>query len=746
MFSKTKKTILSVRGERSGHGPRTFRTVISPGVITLGVAFLLGATYCVGNGGPGNSGDPGSSDPNCDQGIDMTAGGPGQLPTPIFPNGTSDVQPVEDVDQDNGLISLLYPGLDTTTDEFYPDLPCDPSIGGDPPPTVPAPTADETEAEDFLADYEDNYGKTLVTNLTLNPLPAVGQIPNLPPNTGCTITTTQMSFIKGAPPTQVTTNVECDDPGFLQSGQPFEGRDIIYVHGLAFEHLTARISALANGYDHGSLRNWPADSSEFLNASTYYRNFAEDYWAPHIQEHLFDPVNPANPNGGWQWTSSDSSPVYIPKSNRYLIVAWSSNQTLEYAMHAFLDQVQRAIAYNTNVITPPTSPMSPSFTGSPAMVRPFCSNGCIVITHSTAGLIVPAALSLANTGFYGTGGQQIVNKIRVHVSLAGAQSGSRLATVALAAANAVSVAMAVPSLICQALNDLLNLPNATAFPLAFVNNSILRDLIPAVSQGVWGPVVEASPVKTVAIPGSHPTGTYVATGMLLPGLDDGVVTMNSACGNPLNVQPGLLAPSGFIPTSQIKAFNMGLPFPRAAKLWYNAHNRLALTPVGYLAGPCTPYLDATGMVMPVLLSMSGSPLYDSRKRYNNHFSFVQSGAEHSYNGSNGGSGNSSNPFPSTQSAPAGNIREYRTYIGVASQEETSAVTNAAIYQQFADGSYLVHPSFGYQTREIVRGRKIAFKIFGNWVSRWIWKRTYHVLDKWEHKQSANFAYEFVSRH
>lgn len=47
-----------------------------------------------------------------------------------------------DVDEDRGPLSTLYPGLDTTTDAFYP-LPCDPSIGGTLPPEVDDPPSQQ---------------------------------------------------------------------------------------------------------------------------------------------------------------------------------------------------------------------------------------------------------------------------------------------------------------------------------------------------------------------------------------------------------------------------------------------------------------------------------------------------------------------------------------------------------------------------------------------------------------------------
>ncbi len=612
------------------------------------------------------------------------------------------------------------------------------------------PTQDEIDGDDFLGDFEDNTGKTLVKSLNLNPLPAVGQIAALPLNTGCSITTVEPALAKGAPPTTTTTNVECDDERFLQSGQPFEGRDVIYVHGLALGHLKNWMGNYSPAH-----QLWPGGSSEYLNAGGYFRTYAEEYWDLHIRENLFDPLDHASPSAGWQWKPGDTAPVYSSKNNRYMIVAWSSNQTLEYGQHAFLTQVQLAIASNTNVVTPPTSPMHPNYAGPVRMTRPFCSNGCVVISHSTGGLVVPSALSLASTGFFGQGGQQIVNRIRLHVALEGAISGSRLATVAVAAGTAFVAATLVPNLICQVLDDWWDVTGSCGLNTGFVVNSILRDLMPLVAQGVWGQWVDTSPVPTVTVAGGHPHGNYAMgiTKPLLPGLDDGVVSMNSSCGNPNPVLPGFIAPSGVVVTSLIKSFDMGVVFTRGAKYWFSHRNLKAPAPGGnYLGGACIPYVTATGMILPVFSTLPGSD-FDVRKRYGNHYSMLQSAADHSYD-----PGDSANPWSSSPTwapnypwfnpgsqGPAWTGRHYLTFLGASNREESSAVTNAQIYQQYGDGTYLVHPSFGNLTHEIVRGRRIRFKLFNVQKTVWIWKRTYHLLEKWLDKQNSHYVYEFVGR-
>jgi hypothetical protein len=637
----------------------------------------------------------------------------------VIPDGATDIEAEAYVEEDRGLLSSLYPGSDTTTDAFYP-LPCDPSIGGSLPPDVP-PSPDELHADDLLANFEATTGKDIALKLKANPLPPPSPIQSLS-EANCFLIAASRN------------PVPCSSEVFLSHDQPFEGRDIVYVHGLSFSQLTDRLKNPLPT-THPSGKQWPQDASEFLDAGKYYRNYAEAYWQDHIHENLFDPAHPSNPIAGWQWTASDSAPRYFPKANRFMIVAWSSNQTLEYAQHAFLTQLYLAITANKNVVTPPTYPSN--------WQRPFCSNGCIVISHSTGALIASSALALARTGFYGPGGLQLSNKVSAHVSFDGAISGSRLATIAVAIGLASTPGILGSNLLCSIYDQLLGVSNSCNANTAFVANSILRDLIPIVSQTVWGPFVDSSPAPTVTVAGGHPLGNYGGTTKpFLPGLDDGVVSMNSSCGNPNLVLPGVLVPSGFAVANPVKAFdfseNAGR-LARGAKNWLSHKNLKALPPLpSYLAGACTPYVSPTGLVMPALIAFRNTP-WDARKRYRNHFSFIQGSIDHGYD-----PGDSANDWPSASGQGANVTRAYKFFL-TDNNEESSAVTDPAIYQKIdANGTYLVQPSFA-RIHEIVRGRRIRFRLFGKRHTIWIWKRTYHLLDKWEVKQSSHYVYEFVGR-
>jgi hypothetical protein len=217
--------------------------------------------------------------------------------------------------------------------------------------------------------------------------------------------------------------------------------------------------------------------------------------------------------------------------------------------------------------------------------------------------------------------------------------------------------------------------------------------------------------------------------------------MNSACGNPLPVIPFLLAASGAVVTNPIRAFDMGIPIVRAVENNISQRDIKALPPaLLYMAGACTPWRSPTGMVMPLSNAESGT-IWDTRRRYPNHFSYIQGSMDHSHDGGS----DTSNPWPSASGQSASVDRRYREFFGTTVDEETSAITDSAIYAMASDTTYLVKPAFAGEMREFVRGRKISFKLLGKKHTWWIWKRTYHLLNHYPSKASAHYVYEFVAR-
>lgn len=654
----------------------------------------------------------------------------------VFPVGATDIEASVLVEEARGPISALYPDLDTTTDGFYSDLPCDPSIGGT-LPTMPSPSQDEIDAEAFLNSVIpgiiEKYPPDPVTDLRLMENFAVA---------GCSLVSLHAAGR--------WEEARCTDPAFLHSDQPFEGRDIIFVHGLELQDLKDKIgNPLGSaGWIHPANAVWPQDSSEFLGANGYFRVSAEHYWNNHLREHLFDPDSPANANAGWQFSAADLAPRYRPKANRYLLISWSSNQSLEYAQHTLLYQIMLAMRDGRNVVTPPTYP-------GKSESRPFCANGCIIVSHSTGSLIINTAMSRARSGHYGPGAEQVQRGVLAHVAFDGATSGSRLAEIGIAVALQGTQAVNGASLLCTIADQLFAVAGSCQAPdMSFVPTSILYDLLPRVSQQVWGPVSNGSPVPTVTFAGATPRGNQAGglTKVFLPGVDDGVETMNSACGNPNPVFPGQYGSAGVNPPSGMRVASLALAFEfsedpgvlaRSVRNFMSQRNHLTpgigVSDPRYLAGTCAPNLSPTGMVMLVEDAFGGTQR-DARARFANHYSFIMSLGEHSYDGG----GDPVNPWPSSISAPPGALRQYWPSDETINREESVVVTDGAIYTRTIDtnGTRLVKP---VATDEIVRGRKVRFRLFGKRYTWWLWKRTYHLAHRWEWMQSSHYAYEFVAR-
>lgn len=688
---------------------------VHPGEVLIGVRLVNGSGFVVDSAFLEKQvGDP------CPEPVGENASGG-------IPSGAVDVEGPVDVEEDLGPVGSLYPGLDTSTDAYYDSLPCDPSIdaGALPPDATVPPSDDELEVEGFVHEFVENEVPGIIDKIKGGGAVKFPKLADVPRRPG-------PCYLNAPPGLLGSKKVPCDSRAFLQADQPFEGRDVVYVHGLALQHLKQWPFKLA------ARAKWPAKSGEYLSTNGYFRKYAERYWRDHIREHLFDPTQPTNTVAGIDWSSG--SPVYKPKSNRYLAVAWSSNQTLEYAQHAFLQQVALAIQSNQNVVTSPVYPSK--------FFRPFGSNGLVIVTHSTGALVVTTALARAADGDFGPAGRRIARQALLHVSFTGAISGSNLAVVGMAVGLAGS-GSAIPQSVCTvaALMEVLCGANTS-----YVLHSILRDLMPPVAQLVWGADVNDSPVPTVTVAGGHPTGNYAlgASKIVLPGLDDGVVSMNSACGNPNLVYPGLLPPSGATVTSYVKAFDRHLPVRGAKNFISHLHFQAppSTHPFGkFLAGGCTPHLSPTGMLMPLSDDLAGTQ-WDARDRYDNQFSFIQGSIDHSYEGG----GDSSNPWPSA-SGVASSVNTPRSYLPTnlygPNCEEMSAVTDSGIYQKFADGTYLVKPSFQNEMHQVVRGRKITFKLFKKskkTYTRWIWRRNYFLLGGTDcAKSSSHYVYQYVGR-
>lgn len=145
----------------------------------------------------------------------------------------------------------------------------------------------------------------------------------------------------------------------------------------------------------------------------------------------------------------------------------------------------------------------------------FCNNGCVIVTHSTGDLVTRYMLDQQSV-WTAAAGLPPLNILTVF-DFAGAGGGSELADLALDVASSSSWLTAP---IRAAVNAWLG------FTVTPEKLGVLRDLRPTVAR------------QTAMAPNSVPRLRFVgggseflgATGGFLPGTDDGVVALHSACG------------------------------------------------------------------------------------------------------------------------------------------------------------------------------------------------------------------------
>lgn len=655
------------------------------------------------------------------------------------------------VDSNNGPIENLYPSEDTSLDTWYQhDTGCDWSIGGDVPPA-----ALDAGVDGFLKDVgPGTSARDVITDLgkvesqVLEMAKARPEVPSdLPPVVYCEPTAASKTCQYTQPA----------NPPALTAGQPFGGRDIIFVHGIDMGAISDKIS-IPNS---GAQSKWPGDPTEFTASNGYWKQKADTYWAQHIAQNLGSVTSP---------------------SNRYLTIAWPSTQWLIYGAHALLTQTARAMNDGTGVV--PTSNGDKSG---------FCARGCVIVSHSTGGPLVDVAMSIAgNTQWFGDL-KFIPDHMRAHVAFAGAFAGSGYATPVVA----LGVAAGGVGALCQLGVIVANLLGASLSGcggFGVVLESVLVDLVPPVMTTVWRQAIDQTPVPTLTVASGHPSA-YGALGLgwggtflkwlLHRGFDDGVVTMNSTCANPatatlpVSAFPGNIGwPSGYVakPTVVDTAINtnLGLIVPPAYPLtpvviraydMFNAVRGIGFyldqvgdrylvwflnptSPVNsepyYVGAGCTPFVAPNGMVQPVAIQ-SSLALWATKPdtlpfgRYQNHYSFLQSTGEH---------GGFEQPGPCylgyfTQSAACKNDDKLNN------TEEVRVVTNPYVYAPLpgcAPNDLACAPLLSgdvkHMVEEQVKGLPLCKR--WKWCKRiWIWKRVFHRMIGWETKTEADYVYQYV---
>lgn len=547
-------------------------------------------------------------------------------------------------------VHTAHPEFDTSTEQWYGAWLADPTacatLGG----LIPPPEAADIPGvqDDAALNAElDSVGPALAA-LPPPPTPPLDPVP-VPADTLCP-----------AP--------QCD---FDPSG-PFGSRDIIYVHGLRPEVLQDVLAG-------ATFTTWPVNAPDFLLPSGYWRLGAAAYWQKHVQN------------------------VLVPRgmNNRVLYVGWSPMQTLEVAAHTMLAQIAHAMSYGTGVmVRDPADPRGSKY---------FCIPECVVISHSTGAPITDAALALADKPWLlpsptlqaaFANAAYIPAHIRVHIALGGTFSGSQYATAALALATLPGANAAL----CEPAKALLGWSSSDPCPdFKPLAGSILRDLHPPATQLAWGPVIAQTPVPVLAIAGGHADENWPLKRFAADGFDDGVLTMDAACARP---SPVPAWPSGYVPGSLKRVFDMGIPFSRAARYWGDQRfeANFSSVPIARVAAACTPWKSPTGMVQPVAALAPGS--INPVAFIPRHYSFVQSAESHTAG------------LLDCEERPA---------------EESRAIFSPVVYS-------LVSGAMATLQDEEVRGRPIGKK--KRW---WLWKRTYHLLQGWRQYCAAEYAYDYVLR-
>ena len=486
---------------------------------------------------------------------------------------------------------------------------------------------------------------------------------------------------------------------------PFGGADIVYVHGLALEHITEGLSP--NQIHQKFKAEWPNDAKQFYGGD--YKVFANNYWEDHIQSQI---------------TNSQGL------TNRYMTVAWPSDQRLGDAIHAVLQQVSTAIRTGEGVIFNKEDSRQDSCFG----------DRIVFVSHSTGGLLVSSLLGvgeLAKTDrdiqrAYGTNIHNITDRVVGQVALSGAFSGSKLASAAIVA----------PKVLGSLVGSATGLGGVVAHSGLrkynnVVMNSVLVDLIPPISQNYWAKKYFHLATKpTLTVSGSTPglpqnDGMGWAGKFLIRGYNDGVLSMDCQCGSD---QKWWLR-SSFLVNNPFKMWDWGNPFvTKALGLSWDARYYTALPLSPFKGSACIPFLTPAGMLTPFSRNVSGT------SRWDNHYSLIQSTMTHF-----DPTREILNLYPNNSPSVVGFINNY---------EESRVVTNSSLYANgYVENSFkrimneqVRKKSIGFHFPAVKRTGKFPFfKMYLKYYEIVIWKRTYHLMRGHQNKNSADYVYEYAFR-
>jgi hypothetical protein len=551
-----------------------------------------------------------------------------------------------------------------------------------------------------------------------------------------------------APPT-------CGGP--LNCSLPFCGRDIIFIDGLATDELMDLIKARHGKGLPGTLaalQRWPQNATAFTNPAGYFRMKAEADWSDFLKRKLAPAYQAANAANG----------------PRFLVAPWASTQRMEFGIHAVLSQIAEAIQHGTNV-----EKLDLNATGTPVVSAKltgsgFCGRGCVVVSYSTGGPISISAMNIAANGSRAwiTNGLRVLPRfIKGHVAFHPALDGSEIAWHVLAAANAVTGGCSVAANLLMALSS-NPLPSGIDGCVAAndLNQSVLVDLSPPVMSALWRPVMSASPaavdvtVPTVVVAGAHPTNLAAFHWMapVLPGYDDGVVSIDSQLGRPWSLL-GMPRSLTFGPLP-FPYYDRGSPTAKAIPYFLDQNHEAARRPLAHAAAPNL-FLSPNGMILP---SVARNEIPQPSTALPNVFSFLQSTAGHTFLLNVGSSPDSQSTDPHDGCAAGSyNYQLTGNYFGAQTDvsEESRAVFDSSVYTPRGRYNFgywevglggpipLLSPNLKGAIEGEAKGRYIRIRIKLPLIKIdkifWIWKREYMRMSGWRCRDEIDYALDFAFR-
>jgi hypothetical protein len=675
--------------------------------------------------------------------------GCGQIPLgprgPVLPEGAQLLSDDEIPPTSTGLVHNLYPNENTMTDLWYQNRDVDSegcpfSIGGGPVPSEPVWELDIGNYG-VLGETLDRVGEAIVPKVQQILEPNLPQI--VPPGFFNQYPWKDKGICQSAP--------VAAGKGFCEQLQrgAFSGKDIIFVHGFSLDTAMNMLDNPTNT-NPKTRPEWPGDKCGFdpnplsidpnckwTTANTFnFHSRATEYWVgakSHVDRFL--------KNKGYK--------------NRYMVVGWSTAQRLPFAAHATLTQIVEAITTGKRVVK--TDPNDWRGTNG------FCSDGCVIVSHSTGGLVSDVAFGRTlDPAFISTWGDlrfltqprgALPPLVTTHVAAGSAVGGSRLVTATVAVTAAINLPIPEMQSLCKVASVFIAKGDKTAnkfgsglqcFALmAVMSRSVFLDLVPLVTRSMWAPTVRRTPVPTLMVAGGNHESLLPMKYFLQPGFDDGVVNMDSACAREVNP---VFWPWGFRtgvpPLSDVRLFDRGMAktYPAVAGVLFYEQNAehvfstQANRFIGRAAAACTPFKTPHGMVEPKIrkwIFRGARP--DPTVNYGamrNHYSFLVSGENH---------GASDRPISKVDGLIYG--EPWWTSSSTKAFYDVRAILNPQIYAFLRPDA--TGKTLQTMQEEFMEGRVIRFKFMGHTYKRYVWKRTYHVLEGWGAEASMDYAYRFV---